>query len=208
MKQQKLSSYKKDQALRSAKNHGGQLSKGKAKRKRPLAPNTWMHFVFKSSVAKGAFSLLNPRHRFAIQKLIQQQARQHFVIIKDGVNMGNHLHLQIKFKNPDLLRRFLRIITGRIAMLVTGARKGRSVTQILKRKAVRFWDELCYSRIVKSSFEVRQLSGYLQANRIERQQGYQARQKFLQNFNKKVSALKSAIKNELSDFVFGVTLTA
>ena len=162
--------------MRSRRIHGGELRTGRRKIQRPIAPKKWMHLTLKSSVAKGDLSLLHIKHRYKIQKLIHMEARKNFITIGDGVNMGNHFHLKMKCQSRKYFQTFLRSITGKIARLVTGAQKGKPFGK-------RFWDMLAFSRVLTSTYEVFLLNTYLNANRKERSYGYQARQRFLNDFN-------------------------
>ncbi len=162
--------------MQSRRIHGGELRTGRRKIQRPIAPKKWMHLTLKSSAAKGDLSLLHIKHRYQIQKLIHIEARKNFITIGDGVNMGNHFHLKIKCQSRKYFQTFLRSITGKIARLVTGAQKGKPFGK-------RFWDMLAFSRVLTSTYEVFLLNTYLNANRKERSYGYQARQRFLNDFN-------------------------
>lgn len=97
--------------------------------------------------------------------------------------MGNHFHLKLKPPTRECFQKFLRSIRGRIARLVTGAKKGKSFGQ-------KFWDELAFSRVLKTQIEELQLKGYFKANRIQRVKGYQARVQFLNSFNNWIENLK------------------
>lgn len=175
------------EAFKSVKIFGGSLNKGKRKSARPISLKKWMHITLKSTSAKGVHSMLNIKFRIQIDRIIKDAAKKYYIRLKDGVNMGNHFHLQIKCKTRQDFHNFLRIVTGKIAMLVTGAKKGNSFGR-------RFWDELAYSRIVSTQFEEKHLHFYLQANKIEREKGYQARLHFLKDINmwiKKIKKVKS-----------------
>ncbi len=163
-------------ALRARRIHGGEIGKGRRKLRRPVVSGKWMHVTLKSTLAKGAYSLLNIKHRFKVQSLIHAEAKRNFITIGDGVNMGNHFHLKIKCQTRQGFQKFLRAITGKIARLVTGAQKGKPFGK-------RFWDNLAFSRVLTSTYEVFRLKIYFQANRKERTNGYQARQFFLEQFN-------------------------
>jgi REP element-mobilizing transposase RayT len=155
--------------------HGGEVNLGKRKTQRPVVPRKWMHLTLKSSLAKGRYSFLNIKHRAKIQSLINSEARRNFITLAEGVNMGNHFHLKIKCQNRKTFQKFLRTITGKIARLVTGAKKGQPFGK-------KFWDKLAFTRVLTTSYEVWQLKAYFVANRTERTQGYQARQEYLEQF--------------------------
>jgi hypothetical protein len=81
------------------------------------------------------------------------------VKIYRSVNVGNHLQLLVHARKRSHFQSFLRVVSGRIAMLVTGARKGLVVG--------RFWDRLAYSRVVGWGREFDILLQYLVKNLFE-----------------------------------------
>ena len=142
-----------------------------------------MHLVLKSSKATGRYWMLNHRHAKPINKLISLKARKFGIELKEFVNMGNHIHFQLRAYSRKSFQAFLRAITNLIARLVTGAKKGN--------KFGRFWDGLAFSRIVSTFEEQIRLEGYLVGNKVERRLGYNARQAYLQALNKWIKKLKS-----------------
>lgn len=189
MKQLSFFEFSKEPMLKAHRVFGGSLSKGKRKVQRPITPKKWMHITLKATSAMGKLSMLNAQFRLKVDKIIRLTAQKNHITIGDGVNMGNHFHLKIKCQNRKGFQRFLRVITGKIARLVTGAKKGNS---FYKKNGKRFWDELAFSRIVSTQFEELKLSGYFKANRIERSKGYRARIKYLSEFTLWVESLKRA----------------
>jgi REP element-mobilizing transposase RayT len=164
--------------------HGGLSQRGKRKEKRTIIPNKWIHLCLKSSKAIGHLSFWHKDKRDKIQNLIKRKSRQHFVELKEAVNMGNHIHMKIRVKHPVYFRAFLRSITGMIARIMTGAKRGN--------KFGKFWDALAFTRVLTTNFEVRQLEGYFKANRIEREKGYLARLDMLKSFNNWLYGLKKS----------------
>ena len=136
--------------------HGGVRSKGRRKEKRPLSMKHALHLTLKSKRAVGPMDFFT--HQAEIKAILEKYARKCGVVIKDFVNMGNHLQIKVKITSRELFRRFLRTVTALIARKVTGARKGKSFG--------RFWDGIPFTRILKTSFEELQLRGYYKANRI------------------------------------------
>ena len=155
--------------------HGGRVNKGSRKVERPLATNKPVHLVLRSGQAKGAWSFLAPKNRVAVEGIIREKAKKFGIRIADFANVGSHLHVVVKFSARENFQNFLRAVTCLIPRKVTGARRGVSRGP--------FWDGLAYTRIVKTSFEERQLKGYLEANRVEASKGSAAREKFLDRFN-------------------------
>jgi REP element-mobilizing transposase RayT len=127
-----------------------------------------MHLVLKSSHAKGRMSFLAFANRVVVEKTLRERAKQFQVVIQGFENMGNHIHLIVKFKSRAMFQRFLKTVTGLIARLVTGARRGNAFGK-------RFFDHLAFSRIVQGTRDLRGLVGYFFKNEIEREVGGQAR---------------------------------
>lgn len=161
---------------------GGKSTKGKRKIARTLLPKKWVHLCLKSKKAMGSYSLLHKQNRSKIEGLIRRKAKENHIELRDAVNMGNHLHLKIRSQRKEDFQRFLRSISGQIARIATGAKKGK--------KFGKFWDGIAFTRVLMTAFEELQLKGYFRANRIEQARGYQARTKFLDEFNLWVRRLK------------------
>lgn len=139
--------------------HGGDIGKGKRKTMRPFDPKKAMHVVLRSSRAKGTWSLLHPKNKLHIHRIIYETADRCGVRIYRFVNVGNHIHLLFRAKSRKNFQTFLRIISGIIATLVTGATKANPVGK--------FWDKLAYSRIVSWGREFKALHAYLIKNLLE-----------------------------------------
>jgi REP element-mobilizing transposase RayT len=154
--------------------YGGD-TQGQRKLERPLAAKKWIHLTLKSDLAVGPLNFLNPRHRIRIEKLLFDRAKQFGVAIAELVTMSNHFHVRVRMSSRSQFKKFLKTVTGLIARMVTGARRGH--------KFGRFWTGLAYTRVLKSSFELLQLKGYFEANRKQAQHGYQAREEFRESFN-------------------------
>jgi REP element-mobilizing transposase RayT len=116
-----------------------------------------MHLVMRSEKAKNRLSLLLKAR--PIQRLAHKIAERHGVRIHQYVNAGNHLHLIVQPKSREAFRNFLRDLTGKIAQLMTGARKGQSFGK--------FWDALAYTRVAQWGRAYRNLKDYLTINEIE-----------------------------------------
>lgn len=154
--------------------HGSSPSKkGKRKVKRPLIEGCVTHVVFKSSKAKGKLSFY--KNKNLVKALLKERSKKFYVEVLDFVNMGNHLHLKVRFKSADRFRNFLRTFSSLLARRITFASKSNPFGK--------FWDGLVFTRVLTSRFEEFGLKAYFEANRIERNQGYQARENYLANFN-------------------------
>lgn len=139
--------------------HGDESSLGKRKVMRPLDPRKPLHLVLKSARARGAWSFLQPRFKREISSILYSQAHRWGVELMSFSNVGNHLHLLVKFPSRRAFQAFLKVITGRIAMLITKSRKGFSVG--------RFWDKTVFSRVVQWGRDFERISTYLVKNFVE-----------------------------------------
>jgi len=140
--------------------HGGALRKGRRKIARPLDPKRAVHLVMRSTFARGERSMLHRKYKAYIHVMIEDAAEAHGVRIYRYSNVGNHLHFLLKFKTRAGFRAFTRQIAGAIAMMITGARKGDSLSKP-------FWDLLPYTRIVSWGREFETLKTYLIRNLLE-----------------------------------------
>lgn len=137
--------------------HGGDLTRGKRKTARPFNTKAPLHLVLKSTRAKGSWSMLHRRHRAKVQAMIYTYAARFKVRIYRASNVGNHLHLLVKAKDRKNLADFLRVLAGRVAVTITGAQKG-------VKKIGKFWDSLCWSRLVNWGRDFFQVRDYLVKN--------------------------------------------
>jgi REP element-mobilizing transposase RayT len=178
-----------------ARSFGGVSLKKRRKVKRPLLPGKVHHVVFKSSKAKGRMSFY--AHKLTVRGLLDQKAKKFSVHIQDFVNMGNHLHLKVKFKDRKRFQQFLKSFTALLAREITGARKGKPFGK--------FWDGIAFTRVLMSRFEELGLKGYFTGNRIQKEMGYREREQYLKHWNQFLYRLKrkrasSASKKELESF--------
>ena len=87
--------------------------------------------------------------------MIYVYAERFKVRVYRAANKGEQLHLLVKAKNRKQLADFLRVLAGRVAVTVTGAKKG------LKRIG-KFWDYLTWSRLVNWGQDFFQVQQYVQ----------------------------------------------
>ncbi len=108
-----------------------------------------MHLVMRSSIATGPRSFLQRLHVRFIQHLVQTLARANGIRIYEFSNSGNHLHFLLQAKTIVGFRRFVRVLSGQIAMKVGGGKKGKPSEE-------KFWDLLPFTRIVEwgRAFEI------------------------------------------------------
>ncbi|MCM2278658.1 MAG: transposase [Oligoflexia bacterium] len=149
--------------------HGGDHAVGKRKERRPFDPKQALHVVLRSSKARGEHSLLHPRHRNHVLALVNRLKARRGIAVYRYANVGNHLHLLIRAKTRADWQGFIRELSGGIAMIVTGAKKGNALPRArrseLPESAQRgFWDGLAYSRIVSFGPDFRNVAQYVLMN--------------------------------------------
>jgi REP element-mobilizing transposase RayT len=164
-----------------AMSFGGSKLKKRRKIARPLIPGAIHHVVLKSSKAVGKFSFYQNKN--ITTALLRDRSKKYFVEIIQWVNMGNHLHLKVRFKSRQNFQNFLRTFTAILARKITGAHRSKSFG--------RFWDGLAFTRIITTKFEELGLKAYFEANHRQRELGYAARTEYLKSFNQFLYRLKS-----------------
>lgn len=160
-----------------ARSFGGCNLKKRRKTARPLQEGLIHHVVFKSRKATGDLSFY--RHKNLIKKLLQERSKKFFIEILDFVNMGNHLHLKVRFKDKLRFQNFLRTFAALVARKLTGAHRGKSFKELHGK----FWDGMVFTRILTSKLEELGLRGYFEGNHRQRELGYAEREFFLDRWN-------------------------
>lgn len=161
--------------------HGGLSFEKRRKVKRPLIPGSITHLVLKSAKANGRLCLL--QNKAIVRALLRERARKYFIEILGFVNVGNHLHLKVRFKDRTRFHNFLRTFSGLLARKLTNAHRGNSFGK--------FWDGLAYTRVLTSKFEELGLNIYFGANMLEVSRGVRARRLYLDKWNRYLQRLKS-----------------
>jgi REP element-mobilizing transposase RayT len=103
---------------------------------------------------------------------MRKVAKRYGVRVYRYANVGNHIHLLIQVPTREAWKRFSKELSGGIAQIVTGARKGlalkRSADTTIPESAKRaFWDELLFTRIVKFGRDFDELCRYVMKNLFE-----------------------------------------
>ena len=147
------------------RDYGGDLRKNKKNRgERPLASRQTIHLVMRSTKATGALSFT--KHRALIRNFVESQSQKAGVKIISWANVGNHLHVHIQL--PHLFRpsykRFIRGLTGAIALRITGANKNN---RVVRESKDRFWDRRPFTRVLTSWREFANLRHYIVTNHFE-----------------------------------------
>ncbi|MBI4404250.1 MAG: hypothetical protein HY537_08820 [Deltaproteobacteria bacterium] len=139
--------------------HGGSLSVGRQKGRRPFSRKKAMHLVLRSDVAKGPLSLLQKSHACFIRACLSKLSRRHEVRVYQFANAGSHLHLVIRAKRRESFQAFLRAFAGTVALKVTRASKSNPFGKC--------WCYLCYSRLVEWGVAFKAVKAYVWQNELE-----------------------------------------
>ena len=154
-----LKSSSKTEDLSRRTRHGHEIRKGRRKLFRPIDPRKPLHLVFRSERARGIWSLRRFKHVEHIRMLTYFLAKKNDVKVIQYANAGTHLHLLVLAKDRNLFKRFTRTLTGLVARLVTGAKKGNAVGK--------FWDPLFFSRVVEWGRDYFATKAYVIQNELE-----------------------------------------
>jgi len=157
------------ESLQPRTRHGGHESIGRRKTPRPFAPKTPTHIVLKSKRAKGRWSLTHRKNHAKITSMIYVYAHRFKVHVYRAAVVGNHIHLLVKAEERKPLADFLRVLAGRVAVTVSGARRG-------VKRIGKFWDYLCWSRLVNWGRDFYHTRKYVTANEVEGTHGKTARE--------------------------------
>ncbi len=170
VRQQDFFSKKSDYKARAA--YGGHT--GGRKIARPLDRRHPVLLTLKSEVARNSLNLLNSRHRLKVKAIIRQQASRYGIRIHRLAHLSDHIHLVASFSNRGLLQTFLRVVSGLIARLVTGATRGKPFGK--------FWSSIVHSRVIRGGRrDFLNADRYVQANQLEATYGRGIREEFLGN---------------------------
>ncbi len=169
-----------DLRLIKAYSFGGITLKKRRKTARPLIEGLVHHVVFKSSKASGKLSFYH--HKGLVNGLLKERAKKFYIEILDFVNMGNHLHLKVRFKDRKRFQNFLRTFSAILARKITGAHRSKSFGK--------FWDGLAFTRVLISKIEELGLRGYFEGNHRQRELGYAERETYLKQFNQFIYRLR------------------
>lgn len=140
--------------------HGGKVSVGRRKTERPFSAKAPVHIVLKSKRAKGKWSMLHRKNEARITSMIYVYAHRFKVHVYRAANVGDHLHLLVKASERKQLADYLRVLAGRIAVVVSGAKRG-------VKRIGKFWDYLCWSRLVNWGKDFYHVRRYVTANEVE-----------------------------------------
>jgi REP element-mobilizing transposase RayT len=149
-----------------ADSQGRQRTTMASRQARPISLKTSMHLILKTRLAKGEWSFLKGARRTHIKTLVQQVADQFHVQLLSGANVGNHIHLHLKFSKRAQYKAFIRVLTARIAFLVTKASKVNPLKDD-RGKKLSFWTQRPITRFVHGFKDFLRIENYLEINRLE-----------------------------------------
>ncbi|MGZ3652017.1 MAG: transposase [Bdellovibrionota bacterium] len=127
---------------------------------RPLLRGARMHFVMRSTLAKGPWSFRRGGNLAKVESLLQKFARKHGVNIHRAAVQTNHLHLLLEISSARGYKRFIRAVTAAIAMAVTNASRWNPL-------GLRFWDRRPFSRVLPHVSDEITADEYVRLNQIE-----------------------------------------
>lgn len=132
-------------------------------RPRPVSSRHSMHLVLRSTKARGAWSFWRSYNSRQIERILSKFSKSHGVKIISKANVGNHLHLHIRLSRISGYNRFIRAVTGSIAMAVTGSSRWSNS----KNRKLKFWDLRPFTRIVIGSRDFSNVKNYIRINQLE-----------------------------------------
>lgn len=127
---------------------------------RPFSPKHAMHFILKSSIARGEYSLALPQHSHWIREYLPTLAGKMKIKLFHWANSGSHLHLVLRAKTRSDLNCFIRTLSSQIVRKVLRAEKGRP-------KGIKFWSHRPYSRVLTWRREFNNVIRYVERNVLE-----------------------------------------
>lgn len=138
--------------------HGGDIRPGKRKVRRPFDPKRPMHVTLRSDRARGPWSMLKPQNKGKVLQILDAASEKYEIQVHHFANVGNHIHLLVSARSRKEFQGFLRVLTGQIAFVISGAKKGQPA------KGGKFWDKLAYSRVVQWGCDFMNVSRYISKN--------------------------------------------
>jgi putative transposase len=150
-----------DPRLKKMHSYGGTFrSKAKNRGARPLSTKDPIHLVLRSSKAISTQSFRHPSKQKRVHQMIQSHCRKYGIKLHQFANAGNHLHLLLKIPKRHVYLRFIRSLTGSLALAQTGSNK-------LSKLKERFWDFRPFTRVVVSRRGYQITRDYVILNQLE-----------------------------------------
>lgn len=121
-----------------------------------------MHLTLRSSKAIKDWSFR--KHEKIIENILLTFARKYHVEIFSMANVGNHIHLHLRFFDRTTYRAFIRAITAAIMIKITKFSRWKKATEDFQ-----FWDQRPFSRLVTTWSDYLNVKKYIQINQWESQ---------------------------------------
>lgn len=131
---------------------------------RKISTQHTMHLVLRSMKAKGEWSFLKAENKAKIKATLKKHAQANSIHIISLANVGNHLHIHFKLASRHTYKKFIRSVTGAIALKIMKARPGQA--KVLTHKD-RFWDYRPFTTIVTSFRHLLNMRDYMRINQFE-----------------------------------------
>ena len=140
--------------------HGGTLSRGKRKSRRPLSNRGSVHVVLRSESAKGCRALIN--HSNLIRSVLARAGFRFGVSVHGLAIHFNHVHIHVQGRTRLGVQNFFRVVAGHVAqgILREFPLKGGTTEGVRK-----FWRDLAFTRIVSTGRDFAAVNEYLRKNR-------------------------------------------
>ena len=119
-----------------------------------------MHVVMRSTLAVREWSLRAPQNSRIVDSLRRELCARYGIRLYRFSNNGNHLHFVLRGRSRRAIQSFLRVFAGRLATLITGAKKTLPLGH-------RFWDLPVWTRIVEWGKSYRTAASYVVKNLLE-----------------------------------------
>jgi REP element-mobilizing transposase RayT len=103
-------------------------------------------------------------HRKFVDEVVRHWARACGVRIYEIVNVGNHLHLVIKISDVNSYKKFIRIITARIARHIGQRERGPARANKWAPSDFQFWLGRPFTRIIEWGRDWDNLLNYMIKN--------------------------------------------
>jgi REP element-mobilizing transposase RayT len=162
----KKSPMQQDMFPKAEKAYGGALRNTRNGRQgaRGLTTRGTIHLVLRSTKAKGSWSFTLAKNKNLIRAALKKHAQRNFIKIISVANVGNHLHIHLKLSHQHYYKKFIRSITGVIALKIM---KAGPYSAKVKSHKDRFWDYRPFTRIITSFRHFLNTQDYIAINQFE-----------------------------------------
>jgi len=143
--------------------HGGVLrNRRRGRGRRPLSFRDSIHLVLRAWWGFGIESFTHPKNRRMVHSVLAKHAANMKVDLLGIGNGGNHLHLRARFADRKQYCRFIRAVTGEIALKIKKARFHFDGV-----KVGRLWQWRPFSSIIVGADYLASMINYIAINELE-----------------------------------------